>query len=306
MIASEFSKKATAEEVTDGIDMRGKYVLITGTNSGLGHESARVLSARGAHIIGTARDMKKARQAAKQIGGEFTPLACELSNMKSVSRCADKIAALNVPLDVVICNAGIMALPKLEQKNGLEMQFLTNHVGHFLLLYKLLDRVKQADAGRIVMLSSLAHKMAPFNGIDFDNLDGEKYYRDWTAYGQSKLANLLTALALSERLQGSNATANAVHPGLIDTNLGRNFSGIQRLMFNNPVFHLALKMGLGGKSVEQGASTQCYVATSPDLAGVSGKYFADNEEARTTRHGRDMNMANKLWDVSCELVKEYI
>ncbi len=303
---SKFTKKNTAEQVTQGIDLTGKTIVITGINSGLGYESMRVLAKRGAHIIGTARTIDKAVRAANEIDGEITPLACELSSFDSVKTCAESIKLLNKPLDVVLCNAGIMALPALELANGFEQQFNTNHLGHFLLVHNLLDKVKQAEQGRIVMLSSLAHKMAPSKGINFDNLDGSKYYRDWTFYGQSKLANLLTALALSKQLEGSDATANAVHPGIIRTNLSRNMGGLQGLVFNNPITGWVAGKMMGSKTIAQGASTQCYVATAAELSNVSGRYFSDNNEERPSRHGQDQDLANRLWDFSCETLKDYL
>jgi NAD(P)-dependent dehydrogenase (short-subunit alcohol dehydrogenase family) len=306
MIKSSFNKKSTAEQVTADIDLNGKTVVITGINSGLGNETMRVLAKRGAHVIGTARTIEKATQAANEIKGHITPIACELSNFASVKKCADNINALNLPIDVLLCNAGIMALPKLELANGFEQQFNTNHLGHFLLVHNLLYQVKQAEQGRIVMLSSLAHRMAPSTGINFDNLDGNKYYKDWTFYGQSKLANLLTAVALSKRLEGSKATANAVHPGIIRTNLSRSMGGVQGLIFNNPVSGWVAGMMMGSKTVPQGAATQCYVATASELAGVSGRYFSDSNEERPSRHGQDQKLADRLWEFSCETLKDYL
>lgn len=306
MIKSQFTRSHTAEDVTEGIDLSGKNVVITGVNSGLGEETMRVLAMRGAHIIGTARTMEKAQAAADNIDGHITPMACELSDFESVKACADAIKALDIPIDVLLCNAGIMALPKLELANGVEQQFNTNHLGHFVLVHNLIDSVKRADQGRIVMLSSLAHKMAPSKGINFDNLDGSKYYNDWKFYGQSKLANLLTAVALTERLNDSNATANAIHPGIIRTNLSRSMGGIQGLIFNNPITGWVAGKMMGSKTIPQGASTQCYVATAPELADVSGKYFSDNNEERPSRLGQNVELANRLWDYSCEAVKDYI
>lgn len=306
MIKSKFGKQNTAEEVTQESDLNGKNVLITGVNSGLGQETMRVLESRGAHIIGTARTMDKASAAADANGGNITPLACELSDFDSVKQCANAVRALDIPIDVLICNAGIMALPKLELANGFEQQFNTNHLGHFILVHNLLQQVKQADQGRIVMLSSLAHKMAPAAGINFDNLDGSNGYNGWKFYGQSKLANLLTAVALSKLLEGSNATANAIHPGVIKTNLSRNMTGIQGLIMNNPVSSLLVKLAMGGKTIEQGAATQCYVATAPELAGISGKYFSDNNEERPSRLAQNEALASNLWDYSCEVLADYI
>jgi WW domain-containing oxidoreductase len=137
------------------MDLSGKTILITGCNSGLGFETMRVLAGRGATIIGAARTLEKAREAGAKVDGQVIPAACELSDLGKVAACANEIQAMQMPIDVFICNAGIMALPELQQKYGLEMQFLTNHLGHFVLVNRLLGRVKEAPAGRIVMVSSL-------------------------------------------------------------------------------------------------------------------------------------------------------
>lgn len=306
MLRSQFNKTHTAEDVTQGVDLSGKNIAITGVNSGLGQETMRVLESRGAHIIGMARTLEKAQAAAQANGGNVTPLACELSDFESVKGCADSINSLDIPIDVLICNAGIMALPKLELKNGFEQQFNTNHLGHFILAHNLLDAVKRSEQGRIVMLSSLAHKMAPARGIHFDNLDGSRWYNDWKFYGQAKLANLLTAVSLAKELEGSSATANAVHPGVIKTNLSRSMKGWQGFLINNPLSSALIKITMGGKTIPQGASTQCYLATAPELANISGRYFSDNNEERPSRLAQDKDLAQRLWDFSCEAVKDYL
>lgn len=298
---SGFNSRSTAVQVTDGIDLTGKTALITGVNSGLGFESMRVLASRGARVIGAARTIDKASDACAQVNGDTTPVACELSDFDSVVSCAESVQALDQPVDILMCNAGIMALPELEQCYGYEMQFVTNHLGHFLLIQHLLEQVKAAAAGRIVLLSSAAHMMAPKGGINFDNLTGENGYRGWPFYGQSKLANLLTALELTQRLEGTNTTANAVHPGVINTNLGRHMDdgGIRAKLTNGVV-------GLFGKDIPQGAATQCYVATAPDLDGISGRYFANCNLARSTRPGRDKELAARLWQESEEILANYL
>ena len=172
-VKNMFTKRSTAEQVTNDVDLTGKTIVLTGVNSGLGYETMRVLTARGAHVIGLARTLHKATEACKQMDGTTTPVACELSDLDSVKRCAGSIVAKDIPIDVLICNAGIMALPKLILKDGLEMQFLTNHMGHFLLVYLLQEKVKQAQ-GRIVMLSSSGHQLTVKGGINFDNLDGSQ------------------------------------------------------------------------------------------------------------------------------------
>jgi len=296
---SRFTRRSTAEEVTAGVDLKGKTILITGCNSGLGLESMRVLAARGAHIIGCARSRDKAEMAAARAGVDITPVACELSELDSVVACAQEVLGLDKPLDALICNAGIMGLPELRQRYGLEMQFLTNHLGHFVLVRHLLERVRQAPAGRIVMVSSLGHYFSVPGGINFDNLSGKHHYDPWTFYGQSKLANLLMSNELARRLSESRATANAVHPGIIHTPLMRNLSGIQ--------FNLSSLLSWPvSRSVRQGAATQCYVATDTALKGVSGAYFVDCNPARTSIHARDPDLAARLWAVSEELAADYL
>lgn len=296
---SGFTGKSTAEEVTEGVDLSGKTAFITGVNSGLGLETMRVLAKRGAHIIGAARSLEKATEACQSIEGKTTPVACELSDYDSVVSCADQVRSMQVPIDMLICNAGIMALPKLHQVDGVELQFRTNHLGHFVLVNRLLDAVRVAPAGRVVMLSSSAHRQAPKGGIQFDNLDGEKKYTAWSAYGQSKLANILFAVELARRLEGTNATANSLHPGVIPTNLGRHMSGLVTALFG-------LVGGVIFKSVEQGASTTCYVAAHPDLDGISGHYFADNNPQKPSAYARNGKLAIRLWEESEKLTRDYL
>ena len=296
---SPFSRRSTALEVTSGIDLEGKTVLITGCNSGLGFESMRVLAARGAGVIAAARTREKAQRAAEKVPGDITPVACELSDLDSVANCADEVTVMKRPIDVLMCNAGIMALPKLQQKYGREMQFLTNHLGHFVLVNRLLDRVKQAPAGRVVMVSSLGHYTTVAGGINFDNLSGDKRYVPFMFYGQSKLANLLMSNELARRLEGSRATSNAIHPGVIMTPLMRHIGDVRATL-------AGLLSWPFSKSVQRGAATQCYVATAPALAEVSGHYFADCNPARMSAHARDARMAARLWKVSEELAGDYL
>ena len=290
---SGFGYGSTAEEVTQGITLQGKTTLVTGCNSGLGQEALRVLALRGARVVGTARTLEKATAACAAVKGETVPLACELSDPGSVRACVESVKRQGRPLDAVICNAGIMALPTLQQAYGLELQFFTNHVGHFMLVTGLLDQL--AADGRVVMLSSGAHNMAPREGIEFDNLSGERGYQGWRAYGQSKMANLLFAKELARHFAGSKRTANAVHPGVIKTNLGRHMNPVAQLVFGT-VGPLVLK------SVPQGAATEVYVATHPTVASTSGAYFADCNVAKTRPDAEDPGLAARLWEVSERIV----
>jgi len=289
---SGFGVASTAEEVTRGLDLHGRTILITGVNSGVGAESARVLSERGARILGVARTLEKARGACEALVGEAIPLACELSEPSSVRACV-KEAGEHGPIDVLMCNAGIMALPERTVSHGQELQFLTNHIGHFILVTGLLGQLT-ANA-RVVMLSSGAHRWAPASGIQFDDLSFSSGYKPRTAYGQSKLANVLFARALARRFEGSARTANAVHPGVIRTNLVRHMPMAVRLA-------ASVASSIGLKSIPEGAATQCYVATHPSLESISGEYFADSNVARSSRHARDDAMGERLWQVSEEMV----
>ena len=286
---SGFGYASTAEEVTRGLDLRGRRILVTGVNSGLGAETARVLATRGAKILGTARTADKAEGACAGLPNDAVPLVCELSEPASVAACAEAAAQAG-PIDALILNAGVMALPERVVKHGHELQFLTNHLGHFILATRLLDAL--TDDARVVVLSSSAHRRAPSEGIRFDDpsfADGS--YSPWTSYGQSKLANALFARALASRFEGTGRTANAVPPGVIATNLGRHLPGPARLL-------APLASAIAMKSVPEGAATQCYVATHPSLADVSGRYFADCNLAKPSRHARDDAMAGRLWELS--------
>jgi NAD(P)-dependent dehydrogenase (short-subunit alcohol dehydrogenase family) len=291
---SGFGYGSTAEDVTAGLSLAGKTILVTGCNSGLGAETARVLALRGARVFGTARTTEKANAALQACVGA-QGFACELAEPSSVRAAVAAITAAlgTAKLDAIICNAGIMALPKNEVAHGLELQFLTNHIGHFILVTGLLDAL--ADDGRVVMLSSAAHAMAPTGGIEFDNLSGARGYSPWKQYGQSKMANLLFAKELARRFAGTKRTANAVHPGVIQTNLGRHMNPVA-----NFVFGLANPLVL--KDVHQGAATSCYVAVHPDTGSISGRYFADCNVATERKDGSDLETAKKLWTVSEELV----
>ncbi len=286
---SPFDAETTAEEATVGVDLTGKTALVTGCNSGIGYETMRVLALRGAHVLGTARTAEKAREACASVTGSTTPLVLELSDFDSVVACADRVRAMDVPLDMLICNAGVL-FRDLRQLDGLEMHFVVNHLGHFLLVHRLLDQVVAAPQGRLVVVGSMAHRSTPPGGIQFDDLSGAGWER--SAYGHSKLANGLFALELARRLEGTGATANVLHPGVIETNIFRHVD------VNLPAHIL--------KTVEQGAATTCYVASHPSLAQVSGYYFSDCNPEEPSADMRDAAMARRLWDVSEALLRGYL
>jgi WW domain-containing oxidoreductase len=293
--SSGFGYGSTAEDVTEGLSLDGKTMLVTGCNSGLGLETMRVLAKRGARVIGTARTEAKAKEATEGLQGTFVPVACDLSDSASVKACVATVAALEWRLDAIICNAGIMMLPKLQTAHGYELQLFTNHIGHFILVTGLLDRL--TEDGRVVMLSSEGHKQAPKAGVELDNLNGQRDYGDLKMYGQSKLANLLFAKELSRRFAGTKRTANAVHPGVIATNLGRHLGPVMRAA-------LWLAGPLVLKSVEQGAATQVYAATHPSLRDVTGEYLASSNVATPREDANDPELARKLWDASEKIAAE--
>ncbi|HRX90197.1 MAG TPA: SDR family NAD(P)-dependent oxidoreductase [Steroidobacteraceae bacterium] len=296
-----FGADSTAEQVTDGLDLTGKTALVTGSTSGLGLETMRVLAMRGAHVIGTGRSKDKAAAAMQGMTGKLTPVALDLTDFDSVVACAEDVHATVGSLDMLICNAGIMALPELEQVYGLEKQFVTNHLGHFLLVNRLLPQVMSAEQGRVVMVSSLGYRWAPEAGIEFDNLSGERDYEPNKMYGQSKLANGLFSLELARRLKaaGSPATANSVHPGVINTNLSRHFAKWKQVAGSLIGWTFM-------KSVEEGAATTVYVATYPKLAEVSGYYFEDCNAVKPTGRMEDQALAAQLWAKSEELTEKYL
>jgi NAD(P)-dependent dehydrogenase (short-subunit alcohol dehydrogenase family) len=292
---SDFVKTSTAEEVTAGMDLSGMTALVTGCNSGLGLETMRVLALRGAHVIGAARTLAKAENACASVDGKTTPLVVELTDWPGIVDAGNQVAEMGVPIDMLILNAGIMALPDLHQAHGIELQFAVNHLGHFLLENRLHDQVVAAKAGRVVVVSSGAHRWAPAEGIQFDNLSGDKGYDPRQAYGQSKVANGLFSRELARRLADTSATSNSLHPGVIPTNLSR-YQPDREYDMSNPRF----------KTIPQGAATQCYVATSPILDGVTGYYFDNCNPAVPSEHMQDDQIAAKLWEVSAELVADYL
>jgi NAD(P)-dependent dehydrogenase (short-subunit alcohol dehydrogenase family) len=293
---SPFGPNATAEEVTAGLDLSGLNIVVTGCNSGIGFETMRVLALRGAHVIGTARSIEKGEEACSSIVGRATPVVLELTDFDSCVACAEQIKSLDVPIDALINNAGVL-YTDLQQVRGLEAQFVVNHLGHFVLTHHLLERVTAARQGRVVVVGSVAHRQVPEGGIQFDDLSGASWGGGY--YGHSKLANGLFSLELSKRLRGTRATSNCLHPGVVATNIMRNMN---------------LPAGGGGgggggfsfESPAMGAANSCYVATHPSLAGVTGQYFVDFNPAPQSAHQTDETMAARLWAVSTELTRDWL
>lgn len=305
--ASGFSGSSTAEEVTHGIDATGLTAIVTGASSGIGAETTRVLALRGVHVVMGVRNMDAGKEVKDKIVQELPAakvdaMELDLSSMASVRKFASEYKASNRPLNLLINNAGVMATPFTLSKDNIELQFATNHLGHFLLTHLLLDTMKKTSResgreGRIVNVSSEAHRFPYSEGIRFDRLNDSKGYSSWCAYGQSKLANILHANQLTKHLKddGVEITANSLHPGVINTNLFR---------YNSWMDGVSRKVGnFFMKSVPQGAATTCYVALHPQVKGVSGEYFSDCNLANRTKQARDAALAQKLWDFSMSLIK---
>ncbi|SHL23700.1 SDR family oxidoreductase [Paraburkholderia terricola] len=295
---NSFNARSTTDEVLKGVDLAGKTVLLTGSNSGLGFETLQQMTSHGAHVIAAARTLTTAREACAKIRGSTTPLACDLSSLSSVRQAIAQVRDSGRHVDIVIANAGIMAPPKLEQIYGLEKQFVVNYLSHFMLINGILDVMPQHAGARIVILSSSAHRKAPKVGIDFDNLSGARNYKPWVFYGQSNVARILFALALSRRLSSNGITVNTLHPDVIaDTNLSRHLGLLVKAIV--PV------MRLFTKTVPQGAATQCYLAAHPDVASVTGQYFSDCKIAEPSPAARDDAIGERLWTLSEQLVSAH-
>ena len=288
-----FGYGSTAEQVTNGIDLHGQTMLVTGCNSGLGRETVRVLALRGARVIGTGRTVEKAREGLAGLGdSNIWPLACELSEPASVRACIDAVTRDGARLDAMICNAGIMAVPELRQAHGIELQFFTNHIGHFILVTGLLERLRRRGAWSSSPAMRIAALLRP--GSSSTTCPGARGYVPWKAYGQSKLANMLFAKELARRLAGGR-TANAVHPGVIATNLSRSMPALAR-------FALRAAAPLVLKDESQGAATQVFLATHPSVAGVTGQYFSHCQRAEPEPIANDPALAARLWQESERIV----
>jgi WW domain-containing oxidoreductase len=289
-----FGARSTADHVLAGIDLTGKRFVVTGCNTGLGYEAMSAFAANGATVIGLARSMDRATQACAKVSPSCVPVACDLTDLDSIAAAVRTIRELEAPLDAIIANAGVANLPSLQTRYGIEMQFLANHLGHFALINELTAQLRD-HSGRIVIVSSSASlNSAPAEGIMFDNLDGHRFYKPFTFYGQSKLANALYAKELSRRLSSRGIAVNSVHPGAARTGL-------------NKTMHLMLRFLLSParvfmKSAAQGAAGIALLAASPRVAGISGEYWSDCKIAKGSPLLEDLGLARHLWEVSQELI----
>jgi WW domain-containing oxidoreductase len=283
--AIQFARRSTADHVLAGIDLTGKHILVTGCNSGLGVETMNAFAANGASVIGLARSLEAAARACSQASPNCIPVGCDLSNFDSIAAALGTIHGLSIPLDAIVANAAVVNPPSLQTRYGVEEQFLTNHLGHFMLVNGIADLLRDGSA-RIVMVSSGASiSQAPGEGIMFDNLDGSQFYDPSKFYAQSKLANALYAKELSRRLAPRGIAANSADPGAART---RNRKGLFRRLF--------------AKSAAQAAATQAFLAASPVVAGITGEYWSDCKIAAGNALLQDTALARRLWDVSQEIL----
>ena len=319
-----FDANSTTDEVLSGINLRGKRILVTGVSAGLGIETARALAAHGAHVVGTARDIAKAEAATAQVrkdaaagDGRFEIVALDLADLASVRGCASALLARKEPFDVVIANAGVMATPFGHTTDGFETQFGTNHLGHFVLVNRIAPLIR--EGGRLVNLSSAGHRYA---NVDLEDPNFERTpYHPFVAYGRSKTANILFAVAFDQRHRGRGIRAAAVHPGGIRTELGRHMDAAA---LGQIVDQLNKQLAAEGKppfqykSIPQGAATSVWTAIVGSPEEIGGRYcenchvgqvVADDVTISAVSEGvrgyaLDARNAEALWKKSEELVGE--
>ncbi|WP_243042755.1 oxidoreductase [Dyella sedimenti] len=316
-IHSGFGAASTAMEVLAGIDLSGKTAIVTGGYSGIGTETTRALRAKGARVVVPARDTAKAE--ATLAGMDVEIAAMDLADPASIDAFAERFLASSAPLHLLINSAGVMACPLARDARGYEMQFATNHLGHFQLAARLWPALRRAGGARVVALSSLGHRYAP---VDFDDPNFERRdYDRWIAYGQSKTANALFAVDLDARGKAHGVRAFSVHPGRIATDLARHMSTeeLQKIGALDEQGRPIADLARGMKNPEQGAATSVWAATSPQLDGFGGVYCEDcdiavlAEDAEQTAPGSaslsagvrpwavDPAAAERLWTLSEQL-----
>jgi len=323
-MANVFDAISTTDDVLSGVSLQGKRILVTGVSAGIGVETARALAAHGAQVVGAARDLNKAESATAQVrkaassgGGSFELIALDLASLKSVRAGADALLAKGAPFDVVIANAGVMATPFGHTTDGFETQFGTNHLGHFVFVNRLAPLIR--SGGRLVNLSSAGHR---YSNVDLQDPNFERTpYDPFVAYGRSKTANILFAVAFDQRHRGRGVRAAAVHPGGIQTELSRH---MDRSQLQGVIEQMNKQLAVEGKppfqykTIPQGAATSVWTALVASPEQIGGRYcenchvgqiVADNVTISAISEGvrgyaLDPNNAAALWKKSEEMVGE--
>jgi len=319
-MAGSFGAESTTDEVLAGVDLSGKRILVTGVSAGLGVETARVLAAHGAQVVGAARDLGKARRATEVVladaknGGGLELVELDLASLKSVRACADALVAAGRPFDLVICNAGVMACPKGMTADGFETQFGTNHLGHFVLVNRIATLFKPGS--RLVNLSSSGHRFSDVN-LDDPNFEHTEY-TEFGAYGRSKTANVLFAVEFDRRHKDKGVRATAVHPGGIQTELGRYMTPEVIAAMMKSIEEANAKSGganeFSWKTIPQGAATTIWAGVVAPAEEVAGKFCEDCHVAALVddasfrggvrSYALDPDNAKALWAKSEEMVGE--
>ncbi|GAC1468564.1 MAG: SDR family oxidoreductase [Isosphaeraceae bacterium] len=279
--------------------MNGKTCLVTGATSGIGEVASEELARRGAKVVLVGRDRERCEATARRIqqstnNPDIDWMLADLSSHAEVRRLAGEIQARCPRLDVLINNAGALYAPRRESVDGIEMTWALNHLGYFLLTTLLLDTLKASAPARIVNVASGAHRMVP--GIDFDDPEGKKRYKPFRIYGQSKLANILFTYELARRLEGTGVTANCLHPGFVATSFTNGKGWLYWVMKQ--------ASNLMAISPQEGARTTVYLATSPEVEGITGKYFDKCKQAQSSPASLDVAASRRLWQLSEEMTRQ--
>jgi NAD(P)-dependent dehydrogenase (short-subunit alcohol dehydrogenase family) len=275
--------------------MKDRICLVTGATAGIGQVTAQALAQQGATVIAIGRDAEKAARTVAHIQRETSNpnvqwLLADLSVQAQVRRLAREFKERYARLDVLINNAGAIFFRRQLSADGIEMSLTVNHLSAFLLTHLLLETLRASAPARVVNVASTSHRGAR---IDFEDLEGERKYRGMRAYGQSKLAMILFTYELARRLEGTGVTVNALHPGFVATNIGQNNSRLIKLV--SPLLKLI------ARRPEEGAQTSIHLATSPEVEGVTGKYFVDNKAVPSDPASYDEEVAKRLWEISAAM-----
>ncbi len=276
--------------------MQDRIVMVTGANAGIGLQTALALAEMGAHVVMVSRSRERGEQAVDEVrtatGSKMVDLLlCDYSSQTSIHQMTEQYNRDYPRLDVLVNNAGLINMSRETTVDGLETTFAVNHLGYFMNTLLLMESLQRGSAVRIVNVSSDAHRGAKIN---FDDLQGEQKYTGFGAYGQSKLANILFTYELDRRLAGTGIVTNVLHPGFVATNFAKNNGGIMRGV-------MSVIGKIAARSPEKGAETSIYLAASPEVEGISGKYFSDCKAVQSSPESYDVQVAQRLWEVSLEL-----